>query len=72
MEKGKGVQARRVGEGGWGNGGPRGWNLYLNEFFNKTGIITFSLVIGMHFTRQNWPKSWEIPDFLGNLPVMTS
>ena len=29
-----------VGEGGWGKGGARGWNLYLNEFFYKTGIVT--------------------------------
>ena len=39
MERGKGVGARRVGEGGWGKGG-RGWNLYLNEVFNKTGIVS--------------------------------
>ena len=31
-ERGKGVGARRVGEGGW--------NLYLNEVFYKTGIVT--------------------------------
>ena len=30
-----------VGEGGWGKGGgARGWNLYLNEVFYKTGIVT--------------------------------
>ena len=40
VERGKGVGARRVGQGGWGNGGARGWNLYLNEVLNKTGIIT--------------------------------
>ena len=61
MERGKGVGARRVGEGvgqeGWGKGGGvRGWNLYLNEVLNKTGIITLSLVIGMHITGQNRPK----------------
>ena len=43
-ERGKGVGARRVGEGGggrgWSKGGARGWNLYLNEFFYKTGIVT--------------------------------
>ena len=44
MERGKGVGARRVGEGvverGWGKGGGvRGWNLYLNEVLNKTGIV---------------------------------
>ena len=30
-----------VGQGGWGKGsGVRGWNLYLNEVFYKTGIVT--------------------------------
>ena len=72
VERGKGVWARRVGEGGWGKGGQGGWNLYLNEVFNKTGIVTFSLVIGMHFTRRNRPKLWEIPNFWENPPVMTS
>ena len=41
--KGQGTGARRVGEGGWGKGwgkGARGWNLYLNEVLNKTGIVT--------------------------------
>ena len=43
MERGKGVGARGVGQGGWGKGvevrgarGARGWNLYFNEIFNKT------------------------------------
>ena len=40
MERGKGVGARRVGEGGGVKGGARGWNLYLNEVFYKTGIVT--------------------------------
>ena len=43
MERGKGVGARRVGEGGWGKGvkgGKGGWNLYLSEVFNRTGIVT--------------------------------
>ena len=39
VERGKGVGARRVGQGGWGKG-VRGWNLYLDEVLNKTGIIT--------------------------------
>ena len=29
-----------VGQRGWGKGGQEGWNLYLNEVFNKTGIVT--------------------------------
>ena len=43
--------ARRVGEGGGVRGEQGGWNLYLNEVFNKTGIVTLILVIGMHITR---------------------
>ena len=44
-ERGKGVGARRMEEGGggrwWGKGvGVRGWNLYLNEVYYKTGIVT--------------------------------
>ena len=42
-ERGKGVGASRVEEGGGARGwskGARGWNLYLNEVFNKTGIVT--------------------------------
>ena len=50
------MRARGVGQGGWGKGEQGGWNLYLNEVFNKTGIVTLSLVIGMHIKRQNWPK----------------
>ena len=58
-ERGKGVGTRRVGEGGGVRGarGARGWNLYLNEVFNKTGIVTLSLFIGMHITGRNRPKS---------------
>ena len=40
MKRGKGVGARRVGEGGGVRMGARGWNLYLNEILNKTGIVT--------------------------------
>ena len=40
-ERGKGVGARGVGQGGCSKGGgvregQGGWNLYLNEVFNKT------------------------------------
>ena len=40
---GKKGGGRGVGKGGggrgWGKGG-KGWNLYLNEVLNKTGIVT--------------------------------
>ena len=67
-ERGKGVGARRVGEGGWGDGGgegggERGWGEALIEVLNKTGIVTLSLVIVKHFTRRNRPK---IAIFEGN------
>ena len=63
-ERGKGVVTRRLGEGGGVRWGARGWNLYLNEVLSKTGIVTLILVIGMHITRQNQPKS----RFLGGFP----
>ena len=56
---------------GWGNdgggegGGEEGWGEALIEVLNQTGIVTFSLVIVMHITRRNRPKSWGIPDFGG-------
>ena len=46
-----------VGLQGWGNdgggegGGEEGWGEALIEVLNKTAIVTFSLVIVMHFTR---------------------
>ena len=54
-ERGKGVGPRRVAKGGWVKGVGRvvgkGVGEALIEVLNKTGIITFSLVIGMHITR---------------------
>ena len=46
-----------VGLQGWGNdgggegGGEVGWGEALIQVLNKTGIVTFSLVIVKHFTR---------------------
>ena len=65
---GKGLQkgARGWGQEGWGKGdGGRGWGEALIEVLNKTGIITFSLVIVKHFTRQN---RGEFP-ILGVIPI---
>ena len=75
VERSKGVGARRVGEGGGVRGGQGGWNLYLNEVLNKTGIVTLTLVIGMHITRRNRPKLrfWGVsPVLAGNPHGMTS
>ena len=78
-ERGKGVGPRRVGEGGWGKGGGEGggeggWGEALIEVLNKTGIVTFSLVIVKHITRRNRPKSISgvSPFLAGNPRVMTS
>ena len=39
--KGQGGGGQRDGARGWAKGGGvRGWNLYLNEVFYKTGIVT--------------------------------
>ena len=59
---------------GWGNerggegGGEGGGERLLIKVFNKTGIVTLSLVIGMHIMRRNQPKIaiWQ------GIPVMTS
>ena len=76
-ERGKGVGARRVGKGGGVRevgvrGGKGGWNLYLNEVLNKTGIVTLILVIGMHIMRRNRPKSHfsgGFPSFWQGIPM---
>ena len=57
---------------GWGGWWGRGWGEALIEILNKTGIVTFSLVIVMHITRRNRLKSRGIPDFGGIPIVMTS
>ena len=41
LQKGARGGGMKAGGRGWGTGGGvRGWNLYLNEFFYKTGIVT--------------------------------
>ena len=76
-ERGKGVGPRRVGEGG----GVRGWGKVVGkggggealiEVLNKIGIVTLILVIGMHITRRNRPKSrfsGGFPSFWQGIPV---
>ena len=76
-ERGKGVGPRRVGEGGWGKGGGEGggeggWGEALIKVLNKTGIVTLILVIGMHITGRNRPKSrfsGGFPSFWQGIPV---
>ena len=53
---------------GVGGGGEGGWGEAFIKVLNKTGIVTFSLVIVMHFTRLNRPKSQGIPIFRGVSP----
>ena len=71
--KGQGGGAKKGGGRGWGKGGGEGgmeggWGEALIKVLNKTGIVTFSLVIIKHFTRRNRPKSRGIPIF-GGIPV---
>ena len=41
-----------MGQGwGWRGGGEGGWGEAFIEVLNKTGIVTFSLVIVKHLTR---------------------
>ena len=61
MQKG----ARGWAKGGGEGGGEGGWGEALIEVLNKTGIVTLILVIGMHITRRNRPKS----RFSGGSPV---
>ena len=61
-----------LGEGGggqgWGKGGGvRGWNLYLNEVFYKTGIVSSDSGVVTHVTTRNRTRNrGGIPDFWGN------
>ena len=71
MERGKGVGARRVGQGG-GVRGARGWNLYLNEVLNKTGIVSSNSGVGKHVLIRNWNEITGNLQFWGNPHVMTS
>ena len=68
--KGQGGGAKKGGGRGWGKGGGEGggeggWGEALIKVLNKTGIVTLILVIGMHITRRNRPKS----RFSGGFPV---
>ena len=70
-----------VGVWGWGNdgggegGGEGGWGEALIKVLNKTGIVTLSLVIGMHIMRRNSAENrnfWGVSLILaGNPHVMT-
>ena len=71
VERGKGWGQEGWGKGDWQGGGvrgERGWNLYLNEVLNKTGIVTH---LGCHNERYD-TKSGN-PQFWRDFPiVMTS
>ena len=69
--RGKKGGGRGWGDGGGEGGGERGWGEALIEVLNKTGIVSFSSVIGMHITRRNRPKSRfsrGIPNFWEESP----
>ena len=77
MERGKGVGARRVGQGGgargWGKGGARGWNLYLNEVFLQNRYRNFRLgCCNSCYDTKLYTKSQGISDFGFIAIVMTS
>ena len=61
-ERGKGVGARRVGEGGW--------NLYLNEVFYKTGIVTSDEGVVTHVTTQNRTRNCGESPFSEGIPML--
>ena len=64
-ERGKGG-GKKSGGRGWGKGGGvRGWNLYLNEVFYKTGIVTSDKGVVTHVTTQNRNEIAGNPQFLG-------
>ena len=52
--KGQGGGSQRDGARGWAKGaGVRGWNLYLNEVFYKTGIVSSDLGVVTHIMTRN-------------------
>ena len=60
-------------DGGEEGGGEGGWGEALIEVLNKTGIVTLSLVIGMHIMGQNRLKiaiSRGFPHFWQGIPVL--
>ena len=70
-EKGKGVGARRVREGVGEGGGVRGWgkgarNLYVNQFFYKTGIVSSDKGVVTHVATRNRGES----PFSEGIPVL--
>ena len=57
---------------GWGGGGEGGWGEAFIEVLNKTGIVTRLGCRNECYDTKSYTKSWGIPDFWGNSPVMTS
>ena len=64
--------AKWGGTRGWHKGGQEGWNLYINEVLNKTGIISSNYGVGTHVPRRNRMKSEGFPHFRGIPIVITS
>ena len=66
--------ARGWGPEGWGQGvgqggGVRGWNLYLNEVFYKTGIVTSDKGVITHVTTRNHTQNRGESLILGESPL---
>ena len=51
-----------------GQGGKGGWNLYLNEVFYKTGIVTSDWGVVTHITTRNRTRNRGKSPIFGGIP----
>ena len=76
-ERGKGVGATRVGEGGGEGGGVKGWGKGVESIFKLSFLQNRyrNFRLGCRnscYDMKSYMKLWGIPDLWGNSPVMTS
>ena len=57
MDGARGWATCKIVKGGGVKGGVRGWNLYLNEVFYKTGIVSSDSGVVTHVTTRNRGES---------------